>query len=45
MTKPYDGLYHNYINPYNGNWGEDSISMGALEDRYKEYLILSVGFS
>ena len=41
MTKPYDGLYMNYINPYTGYWGEDSISIGALGDSYYEYLIKS----
>jgi len=41
MTKPYDGLYGNYINPKTGNWGEDQISIGALGDSFYEYLIKS----
>ena len=41
MTKPYDGLYMNYVNPYTGYWGEDSISVGALGDSFYEYLIKS----
>ena len=41
LSKPYDGLYHNYINPHTGAWGEESISIGALGDSYYEYLIKS----
>ena len=41
MSKPYDGLYMNYVNPTTGIRGEDSISIGALGDSYYEYLIKS----
>jgi mannosyl-oligosaccharide alpha-1,2-mannosidase len=41
LSKPYDGLYRNYINPKTGQWGEDQISVGALGDSFYEYLIKS----
>jgi len=41
MTKPYDGLYRNFINPKTGDWGEDYISIGALGDSFYDYLIKS----
>jgi mannosyl-oligosaccharide alpha-1,2-mannosidase len=41
LSKPYDGLYRNYINPKTGEWGEDQVSVGALGDSFYEYLIKS----
>jgi mannosyl-oligosaccharide alpha-1,2-mannosidase len=41
LSKPYDGLYRNYINPKTGQWGDDQISVGALGDSFYEYLIKS----
>ncbi|CAG2178448.1 unnamed protein product, partial [Oppiella nova] len=41
QTKPHSGLYPNYVNPHNGQWGEDSVSLGALGDSFYEYLIKS----
>lgn len=36
-----DGLYHNYLNPKTGRWGQQHVSMGALGDSFYEYLLKS----
>jgi len=40
VHKP-DGLYSNYMNPRNGQWGTKQVSLGALGDSFYEYLIKS----
>ncbi|XP_032512614.2 mannosyl-oligosaccharide alpha-1,2-mannosidase IA [Danaus plexippus] len=38
IQKP-EGLYPNYINPRNGQWGQKHTSLGALGDSFYEYLL------
>ncbi|XP_028412795.1 mannosyl-oligosaccharide 1,2-alpha-mannosidase IA-like [Dendronephthya gigantea] len=40
IDKP-QGLYPNYLNPRNGAWGQNHVSLGALGDSFYEYLIKS----